>query len=280
MTISIDGLETSAEYIYPFYQKQPFPGNHTYELELFFNSPRDIAKIVKRHGLDDFDNVNWNIFFMYLMGVWPYFSDEMNARYFVNSVTELTINDTSIKVKGLASDILSDVPNQRKKPENNRVVRWELFSLVTGAVLGLYGMIIFLSSFLIIAHSFKIWLLIILASVGIFFYRFVTDPVFSITFGQNSLKLKYPLRLFYRTIEYQYETMSKVLIIEAAGRMPACLEVHYTKDGRIKKHNTMWHVNPINMRTVYYALLAQGINVEIVNPDLRGVRNSSRDANT
>lgn len=105
LEISIDHKLMPIEYVFPFYQKVPFPGNHRYFLDVHFDSKKALDKVIKRHGLNDFEKVDWAIFFLYLSSLWQ--SDEnIKAKYLINNVTGVSFNQISLRVEGLCSDVL------------------------------------------------------------------------------------------------------------------------------------------------------------------------------
>ena len=108
ITISIDGVNTIIEEVLPFYQMNPIPGNRVFALCIKYKSNEVLSKIIETYRLDDIENQNWSIFFLYLTGIWPEHASDKKTKYFINLIEEIEITSTTICLKGVASDIIKN----------------------------------------------------------------------------------------------------------------------------------------------------------------------------
>jgi len=105
--ISIDGITISPEEVFPFYQSDPFPGDHRYDLIVAFDDENSAKQFFQKHKLDS-TSPNWSFFFLFLQYLWTergFHNDKPS--YFINDVSEVLLTSTSISLKGICSTILS-----------------------------------------------------------------------------------------------------------------------------------------------------------------------------
>lgn len=101
--IAVDNMEIPVSQVLPFYQKEPYPGGHTFRLKLSFDNENTLNEFFKVNKLEDIHNASSSRFFLKLSTQWP---DKENAQFFINTVTEIIKKDLTIELSGVCSPVV------------------------------------------------------------------------------------------------------------------------------------------------------------------------------
>lgn len=105
--LEIDGSPVVLDKVLPFYQTDPFPGNHRYKMEIAFENEVARAKYIATKGLKDVKLANTGLFFLSLAGYFEQQGLTGNApRFFINTIEEITEGNNTLIFTGIASDVI------------------------------------------------------------------------------------------------------------------------------------------------------------------------------
>jgi hypothetical protein len=104
--ICVNGLHVDTSNTFPLYQKEPFPGGNTYNLELQFDSEELANRFIKETNIDRINNLNWSVFFLKLASFWPVDKQNKNAAYLINNVEKVEFNGKSVLLEGVCSPVV------------------------------------------------------------------------------------------------------------------------------------------------------------------------------
>lgn len=106
-SVKIDGVNVELFDVIPFYQSQPYPGNHRYKMEIAFNDEATKEKYIVAKGLKDIKLANTGLFFLSLAGDFEQQGLTGNApRFFINTIEEITEGNNTLIFTGIASDVI------------------------------------------------------------------------------------------------------------------------------------------------------------------------------
>lgn len=107
LAIWIEDQEVALADVMPFYKLNPYPGDHKYKLKLSFKSVSALEKALMAE-LSSLNNVNWELFFLYLQGFCSENRSDNCARYLLNTVDRVEHDGTNLTLYGVCSTIIND----------------------------------------------------------------------------------------------------------------------------------------------------------------------------
>lgn len=105
--LEIDDSPVVLEEVLPFYQTDPFPGNHRYKMEIAFENEVAKAKYIATRGLKDVKLASTGLFFLSLTACFEQLGLTGKAPcFFINNIEEITEGNNTLVFTGIASDVV------------------------------------------------------------------------------------------------------------------------------------------------------------------------------